>query len=285
MKKTALFLTLTTLAGSLLAYGKMEGKIALNWNAYRIELSGSVPLEEGATIQREQYLRNNALFEILEQNSRSIESIVVDNSHLIRNYLDENASFSRKYSYYLQTLKLKRISYSKGNLEGHIEIPMRSQGSLLSILPLPWQQESYQLTSDNAQPQLSAYEDPERYHEYERGRASVKYTGLIIDVSDTDFVPSLAPRIYAEDGKLLYGAEYLNRNTGVHRGIAGFANSLFDPELQKRAGMNPLVTSALSVKGLYHTDAVISTKDARKMFDHDENIKNLLKTRVVFLIK
>ncbi len=276
MRKMIAFLVF----GSVFGIGTHQS--SMDWSSYQIELKSSIPLKKNATIREEQFARQNALYEILEGHSGFLESIPIDGDHLLKDYLDENATFAEKYSYYLQTRSLNRVAYQKGFLNGQVILPIRNTGSLLAILPLPWDTFSYQ--PERKQLQSSAYENPADHHDYHRGRAAVRYTGLVVDAREQRLSPSLAPRIYAQDGRLIYGPEYLMRNTGIYRGVAGFAKSMNDPELQRRTGLKPLVTAALAVSGKHGTDVVISNQDARLLFDNAENLENLRKTKVIFLV-
>ena len=162
-------------------------------------------------------------------------------------------------------------------------INLRGRKGLLKHLPLPWQNEKYELLRD-AVFQGKAYANTNSYREYKLSKAPPIYTGLVVDVSEFKFNPSLAPRIYSRAGRLLYGPEFIIRLVGVRRGIAAFAKSFRQSNVKNRAGRHPLLTIALAVNGKYRTDAVISDKDAELIFQAKQTIRNLQKCRVVFLI-
>ena len=95
----------------------------------------------------------------------------------------------------------------------------------------------------------------------------------------------MAPRIYSQNGRLIYGPEFIRRDVGTNRGIAAYVKSIAHAEVTRRAGKHPLLTVALAAQGKYQTNIVLATEEITKLFDHKQTVKNLLKCRVVIIVK
>lgn len=254
-----------------------------DWSSYELKIEALLKKDSYIKVSRRMELRMSAKEELLKRASLALENSEIDSEHSLKDYLATNSSFARKYALFLEDLELGGVFFSHRGIDARLSIPLRGRKGLLRILPLPWQQNNYAIL----QPEDymgAAYEQTEARGEYRKSYAPAVYTGLIIDVRDHHFTPSLAPRVYSADGRLLYGPEYLNRYAGIRRGVAGFGTSLNDRHLKNRAGSSPMLSHALSIKGRNLTDAVISEEDSRRILAHRKSVKNLKKARVVFLI-
>jgi hypothetical protein len=91
------------------------------------------------------------------------------------------------------------------------------------------------------------------------------YTGVIINTLNIDAKPALAPKIYSEDGSLVYGMSKIQSDGVITQGIVGYNRSLADAKANPRVGKNPLIINAIKVKGRYSTDLILDDKDARSL--------------------
>ncbi len=253
-----------------------------DWSRYIIRVDRELETPE-RELGKSQSIRASAHEAVLLGASRPLEAFPVDNTRLLRDILAVNPTFAGEYSIFLQNLPLNRARFSGKTYYAGIDIPLRGTKGLLAILPLPWERNQYAALSDEEYIS-EAYESNRLRSEYRNSPAPEQYTGLIVDMRGIEFRPALAPRIFSEDGRLIYGPEFLSRRAGIERGIAGYARSLSDTELKARTGKRPLHIVALESMGHYRTDAVIAEEDAMKIFDHPTTLKNLRKAKVVFLI-
>lgn len=89
------------------------------------------------------------------------------------------------------------------------------------------------------------------------------YTGLIVDASGTGLQPCLAPKVVSENGESLYTGSHADPDTAIEKGVVGYGATLDETKkLTSRVGNNPLVIKAVSVRGPFKADAVISDSDA-----------------------
>jgi hypothetical protein len=111
----------------------------------------------------------------------------------------------------------------------------------------------------------------------------VIYTGVLIDARNIDLNPALFPRILNEDGRVVYGPEFLISTFAAQRGSVGYYDQMMPAQNDDRVGLNPIRINALRASGRDSTDLIISDADALRLHGSLENLKLLERCRVVIL--
>ena len=253
-----------------------------NWKKYRIEISSKVKLKPNEQINYRTYWKSWVREQTISKASIPLENFLINNQTRVKDLLQTNASFARKYAVFLESLEPQYFSVKKNYAFTDILIKMRGKGSFLEILPIPWGSFHYK-DLEPSQYVGEAYQIKEAKGTFSQSLAPIIYSGLILDVRNYGFQPSLSPRIYSQGGQLIYGAEYIHSKLGVERGIADFSKTIDSKEVKKRTGEKPLYIVALGVSGKYRTNAVISYQNQKIFFDHEKSILSLLKCRVAFI--
>ena len=267
----------------LLSEEKAKVEIDTLWQHYKIKVSGNSMLEEKPHSSGRNFWREESREASMKKLSLFLESFLVDRKTRIKNILNNNPDFAREYTVFLDSLRLDRFFIKEGQSFSGMFVLLRGNRSLLSILPLSWKQLDYQDLKPSEYVG-DGYLDTEIKKSFRTNLLPVRYTGLIVDVRGYGFQPSLSPRILSQNGKLVYGAEFLNPALGVQRGIVGFSKDMNSKEVARRTGERPLLAVALSVSGRFNADAIISHRDLQDLFRHPGSVKNLLKCKVIFLI-
>jgi hypothetical protein len=109
------------------------------------------------------------------------------------------------------------------------------------------------------------------------------YTGVLIDARNIDLNPALFPRILNEDGRVVYGPEFLISTFAAQRGSVGYYNQMIPAQNDDRVGLNPIRINALRSAGRNGTDLIISNADALRLHGSLENLKLLERCRVVII--
>ena len=106
-----------------------------------------------------------------------------------------------------------------------------------------------------------------------------KYTGLIVDCQNLNFVRDITPEIQNEDKESVYCAENLNYdkvfNLVVNSGMVEYTKNI---NRQTRAGQNPLTVKAIKVG---HGTIIVSNSDADKILTANRKFHFLEKCAVV----
>lgn len=102
------------------------------------------------------------------------------------------------------------------------------------------------------------------YDELNKKMSSGVYTGLIIDCSNFRIQPAIAPKIYNENNKEVYGSLNVIKGYAVKEGMVGYTKSVDKAKNNPRVGSNPLVIEGKPIPSK-KCDVVISNSDASKI--------------------
>lgn len=120
-----------------------------------------------------------------------------------------------------------------------------------------------------------------------RAVRSMRYTGVIIDASGLGLAPTFSPVLYDTDGRAVYGVKNVSSDVAIARGMVGYSDTLDDAAGGGRAGDNPLIVRAESVRGGKNSanpvNAVISVEDADRILLANQSEEFLPQGAVVFV--
>lgn len=105
------------------------------------------------------------------------------------------------------------------------------------------------------------------------------YTGLIVDCTGLGLSTAMAPGIYADNGKIVYGLEHFNHDQVINRGYVGYSRGMSNVS---RAGSNPMIVKAVSLRD-NSIRPVISNQDAVKILSENRATGFLNSGNVVFV--
>jgi hypothetical protein len=115
------------------------------------------------------------------------------------------------------------------------------------------------------------------------GRPEV-YTGLIIDCRAVQVRPALSPKIFSKSGEELYGSANVHKDFAIQQGMLGYLKSVDSAKENARVANNPMVITAIGVKGSNKSDIIISDADAAKIKELDSKLNFLKECRVVAIV-
>jgi hypothetical protein len=107
------------------------------------------------------------------------------------------------------------------------------------------------------------------------------WDGLVISAPFLKVTPALAPKIYAENGRLIYDASKVLKEEAVKSGVVGYSKTPFNQP--KDVSLRFYHCSALNTKKFKGTDIVISNDDADQILARAKNVDSLKRCRVVIL--
>lgn len=109
--------------------------------------------------------------------------------------------------------------------------------------------------------------------------ATGQYTGLIVDCSGLGLQTAMAPAVYTDGKKVVYGLENFSHEQVINRGYVGYSNSATSGV--QRAGSNPMVVKAQSIEHFFNP--VISKEEAAKILAENQMNGFLSTGNVVFV--
>jgi hypothetical protein len=111
------------------------------------------------------------------------------------------------------------------------------------------------------------------------------FTGVVVDARGLGLERVMAPRIYDETGRIVYGYMYLNPDIVVSKGVVDYTASSEMLEAAKsgrsRAGVNPIIVKAIGLKD-FNANVVISKADADMILAANLQGNFFANTSVVF---
>jgi hypothetical protein len=112
------------------------------------------------------------------------------------------------------------------------------------------------------------------------------FTGLIVDCTQVNLRPALAPKILSQSGSEVYGNALVDREWALKNGMVGYVRSVEEALAQQdRIGANPLKVTALESKGANFNDVVIDDGAGQTLHGLAENLNFLRQCRVIFVVK
>jgi hypothetical protein len=116
------------------------------------------------------------------------------------------------------------------------------------------------------------------------------YTGLVVDARHLDVRRGISPRIYSENGQLIYGGVLASQDLVQERGVVGYGSEL-TPELLQRLEVDPdypyakpLVVEAIGVADAAQTGVYISNEDTQRVLEAMAQYDFFARYAVIFLI-
>jgi len=95
-------------------------------------------------------------------------------------------------------------------------------------------------------------------------KTATKYTGLIIDVRHLPLVPSMTFRVFDENGRALYGMEFVSQNAFLQSGLCSYYNNINYATGDIHFAPNPISAKAIRL-GTNNVDIVIPNSAASRV--------------------
>lgn len=116
---------------------------------------------------------------------------------------------------------------------------------------------------------------------------SANYTGVVVEASGLGLAPTFSPIIYDVNGRAVYGIRNIDSQTAIAKGMVGYVDSLGNATSGSRAGTNPLIVTAVEVRGSKNSsnpvNVVVSVEDADRILIANEKGAFLPQGAVVFV--
>lgn len=211
-----------------------------------------------------------------------IKGVQIDSETLLENLLISNDTVRRNISGMLLGAEIvEEKTLPDGSYLVEMRIPLYGErGSLASaVLPSIMSQEQAPFPEVDEDDSLTK-------DEYSAVQSEI-YSGVIIDADGMDLAPTFSPVIYDEGGREIYGARNIDADFAIREGMVRYADDVNTAISLKRAGNNPIIVKAVSVRGgaspASHVNVVISVADANKILIANGKSNVLRKCNVIFI--
>ncbi len=204
-----------------------------------------------------------------------VEGIHVDSHTLVKNYMVESDTINTKVKGLVHGA---RVTEEKALPDGsyHVTVEMKLSGDFQRTVLPPREQEPDPLKfAAQLMPEVGS-----------RSPSDILiYTGLIVDAQDLDVTQTMAPKLLMEDGRVVYGAEWVDPTVIQQQTVVAYVNDIPNAKSHQRVIAVPLVVKALRVVATNPSDLVISDADAQTLHGIPEHVAFLKKAKVLVVLK
>ena len=196
-----------------------------------------------------------------------VEGIHVDSHTLVKNYMVESDTINTKVKGIVHGA---RVTQEKALPDGsyQVTVEMKLAGDFQKTVLPPREREPDPLKFPVPAP-------PE----------VLVYTGLVVDAQGLNVKQTMSPKLLMEDGRVAYGAEWVDPEVAQHQTVVGYVNGIPNATSHERVIAAPLVVKALRVDAANSSDLVISDADAQTLHLVPEHIAFLKKAKVLVVLK
>lgn len=272
--------------GNSVVSSNMQQKAVLNWDkgsAADVQATGvGLPPENVPGNRATILARRAAIVDAQRYLIETINGMQIDSDTTMENLAVANDVVRTHVSASIKGAKIiEEHENSDGSYQVTMSVPMYGVQNSLAAATMP-----YMNTPVAALPNVNANNTVLSQNQMNQLQ-QVRYTGVIIDASGLDLVPTFAPVIYDENGRVVYGMSNVDRKFAISHGMVEYARDLNQVCVNSRAGANPLVVKAVGVRGgrvaTNKVNVVVSAQDADKILLANQNTGMLNQCAVVFV--
>ena len=219
--------------------------------------------EAQAKLLAKKLAKDTAIFEA----TKLITSINVDNEKTLKDYMNEPALNSKINNFINHNFKITDIEYTDESVIVYVSYFLYGEEGLLNqfvggnepdVIPFNYEKfVSYPLTNNYS------------------------YAGLVVSAPNIEITPALNPKIYSENGNLIYDSRFIETKPAVASGIVNYGKTPFN--LLKKVNLQYYHCSAIKTTTFRGSDIVISDEDAKTLLSNPKTIENLKNAKVIIL--
>lgn len=203
-----------------------------------------------------------------------VEGLHVDSHTLVINFMLADDTIKTKVQ---GIIRGARVIEEKALTNGvyEVTVEMKLAGPFQKTILPPREREPELLTFTKSSVSTDIADSPK----------ALVYTGLIVDAQGLDVKQTMSPRLIMEDGRVVYGAEWVDPEVSQHRTVVGYIKGIPNAKTHERVIAVPLVVKALRVDANNPSDIVINDADAQTLHLTPEHIAFLRKAKVLVVLE
>jgi hypothetical protein len=277
MKKWILALGVFVLSALLAPWPVSASEYTEVFQSGKIDWFHGVAETTVTTVLSAKHLRSDkarvkAANEALESARKSLLDLVgrikIDSRTSINELLSRAETLRHRLQELLRDLPVQSIRY-RGNGRVELSLAVALSGTLSELL-LP---QDIRTIDSVHQPRIPTQTTDQGF------------TGLVVDCPGVGARPALVPKIFDEDGQLVYGPPYISREYAVKRGIAGYFRDVQAAQRDERVGPKPLTVKGIKTAATGPSDLIISNSDAARIRGTASNLKWLQRCKVLIVLE
>lgn len=187
--------------------------------------------------------------------------------------------------------RLEEIQYPDGMVKNSLIVSW-NRTPLALVLDRLYRQRAYIMDKDANLRMTKWHEDKGLFDQSRDSSLAQKsdvsiyqgYTGIIIDTRGFHVKPSMAPKIFDQNGAEVYGTMDADPDYVIEVGIVGYTYSIDEAIEADRIGDNPLVIKAVGRSGNARDHAIIQMEQAEFLYKLRQNSSIFTECKVLFVI-
>ena len=221
-----------------------------------------------------------ATVDAYRQLAEIIKGVQVDSETTMRDLSVESDVVTAKVEALVQGARVvEKVVNKDGSYSVKVAVPLYGVKSVAAVV-IP-----------EANKDLLPQETPEISEDYtpapEVKAQAASYTGVVVDAAGLGLEGTFSPVIYDVNGRAIYGMRNIDKDFAISKGMVEYYNDLQTATVNSRAGANPLVVKAVSVRGgansVNPVNVVVSVEDGDKILYANEKSGMLENKAVVFV--
>ena len=236
----------------------------------------NVPAARGTALAR-----RAAVVDAYRQLAETIKGVQIDAETSMRDLAIESDIVNTKIKALVQGA---RIVEEYANDDGSYTVRM--------AIPLYGVKSVARIAVPEAQKTILPEEAPEISENYtpapEVQAEAASYTGVVVDAAGLGLEGTFSLVIYDVNGRAIYGMRNIDKDFAISKGMVEYYNDLQTATVKSRAGANPLVVKAVSVRGgansVNPVNVVVSVEDGDKILYANEK-SGMLENKAVAFVK
>lgn len=236
----------------------------------------NMPAERGAALA----LRA-ATVDAYRQLAEIIKGVQVDSETTMRDLSVESDVVTAKVEALVQGARVVgKVVNKDGSYSVKVAVPLYGVKSVAAV------------AVPEAQKTILPEEAPEISEDYtpapEVQAEAASYTGVVVDAAGLGLEGTFSPVIYDVNGRAIYGMRNIDKDFAISKGMVEYYNDVQTAAVNSRAGANPLVVKAVSVRGgansVNPVNVVVSVEDGDKILYANEK-SGMLENKAVAFVK
>lgn len=239
-------------------------------------MPANIPFARGTVLAR-----RAAIVDAYRRLAEIIKGVQVDAETTVRDLAVESDVVSTKISALVQGARIfEETANDDGSYNVRMAIPLYGVKSVASVA-IP-----------EAQKTILPEEAPKISEDYtptpEVNAEAASYTGVVVDATGLGLEGTFYPVIYDVNGRAIYGMRNIDKAFAISKGMVEYYNDLQTATVKSRAGANPLVVKAVSVRGgansVNPVNVVVSVEDGDRILYANEK-SGMLENKAVAFVK
>lgn len=263
----------------------VQQKGAVNWDKGAesdVTATGIGLPPDGAGARGNVLARRAAIVDAQRNLAEIMQGVQIDSETILENMSVSSDIVRSKVSGLIQGARIIDEGMNPdGSYFVTMRVPMYGLQSSIASAVLPE-------LRDNAAPEpLPEVKDTALSKKEVKALQGAGYTGIVVNADEMGLEPTFSPVIYDVNGRVVYGIKNLDYDYAISQGMVAYANTLENATHGNRAGDNPLVVSAVGVRGgrnsVNKVNVVVSVEDGDRILLACERSNILQQAAVVFV--